>query len=309
MAAIEMGVFDLLEGEGLPLSDIQTALHLAERPAKGLLDTCVATGLLAREGERYRNTPDASRYLCSTSEYSVRNYALDELWCWSAWGRLDEALRNNAPSLPPDGDGYHTFPADFFLDFLHGHTLHMAERLAGAIDLSGVTRIMDVGGGSGATSISLCRAHPHLRSVVVDRADVLRKTAEHVARAGLSDRIATHPANVFADPLPDGCDGAVIANMLHDFAPERARAILRRVRGALPADARLVIMEMAPNDDRSGPPIPVAFSLTMIVNTEGGDAYTIPQYCEWLDETGFDVERIVPLGGSIVTTAIEARAR
>lgn len=309
MAAVEMNVFDACEGDGLALDEACARLGLAERPARALLDTCVAARLLARDADRYRNTPAASRYLHSASEHSIRNYVLDERWCWGAWGRLDEALRTNAPTLPQDSDGYHTFPADFFLDFLHGHSLAMGERLAASIDLTGTSAIMDIGGGSGAVSIALCRAFPHLRATVVDRAEVLRKTTQHIARAGLSGRIATHPANVFDDPLPDGCDGAVIANMLHDFSPEKARAILHRVAGALPRGGRLVVMEMAPDDDRSGPPVAVAFALTMIVNTEGGDAYTVPEYRAWLDEAGFDLERVVPLGGRIITTALDARKR
>ncbi|MFA5889726.1 MAG: methyltransferase [Actinomycetota bacterium] len=309
MAAVEMDVFEILEGDGLSLEAAGARLGLASRPARALLDTCVAARLLTKSDGVYRNTEAASRYLHSASEHSVRNYVLDERWCWGAWGRLDEALRADAPTLPQDDDGYHTFPAEFFLDFLHGHSLRMGEQLATAVDFSGLTRVMDVGGGSGAVSIALCRANPSLHAVVVDRDEVLRAAAAHIARAGLSQRITTHPANVFSDPLPEDCDGAVIANMLHDFSPTKAREILARVAAALPSGARLVIMEMAPNDDRSDPPIAVAFALTMIVNTEGGDAYTVPEYRTWLEEAGFDVERVVPLGGRIVTTAIEARKR
>jgi hypothetical protein len=123
--------------------------------------------------------------------------------------------------------------------------------------------------GSAATSIALCRATSGLHSV----------------------------------------DAAIIANVLHDFSPEKAQTILRRVAEALPPGAPLLVMEMAPDDDRSGPPIPVAFALAMLVNTEGGDAYTVPQYRAWLKVTGFEVERVVPLGGRIVTTAICARRR
>lgn len=309
MAAVEMDVFELLEGEGLSLEDARARLGLEDRPARALLDTCVAAGLLERSGGRYRNAPDASRFLFSGSEYSVRNYVRDERWCWSAWGQLEDALRINKQALPPDEHGYHAFPEDFFLDFLHGHSLAMGELLAERIDLGGARRIMDLGGGSGAVSIALCRANRSLTAVVVDQQTVLAKTAEHVARADLADRIALHAGDLFDDPLPRGCDAAVIANVLHDFSESRARRILARAADSLPAGARLIVMEMAPNDDRSGPPITVAFALTMLVNTESGDAYTVPQYTEWIAEAGFDVSRVSALGTEIVTTAIEAVRR
>ena len=309
MAAVDLGVFDVLSGSGLPEQEAATALGLKERPARGLFDTCVSVGLLAREDGRILSTPAAERFLSSGSEYSLRNYVLDERWCWPAWGRLEEALRNDAPPLPQDEDGYHEFPEEFLLDFLHGHSLAMGEKLAAVVPLDGVQRIMDIGGGSGAVSIALCRANPSLRAVVVDRDQVLAKTAEHVAAAGLSDRIAAHPANVFADPLPDGCDAVVIANMLHDFSPERAAAILARAADALPSDGRLLVMETAPRDDRSGPPLAAVFTVAMIVNTEGGVAYTPTELRTMIEDAGFAVERAEPIGESYVTLAVEARKR
>lgn len=309
MAAVELGVFDLLARGPMTLGAAAGALRLAERPARALLDTCVSVGLLARDRDGYRTTAEARAFLTEESEYSLRNYVLDESWCWGAWGRLVDALRADAPTMPADAHGYHTFPEEFFLDFLHGHTLAMAERLADAVDLSGVRRLLDVGGGSGAASIALCRRHPSLAAVVVDQEPVVTKAADHVARAGLADRIATRATNLFTDPLPTGCDAALLANVLHDFAPDAARAILRRVRDALERGARLLIMEIAPDDERAAPPLAVAFALTMVVNTAGGAAHTVADYREMLSAEGFALERVVPLGGRIVTTAIEARAR
>lgn len=310
MAAVELGVFEALEGKALDAAEASAALGgLADRPTRALLDTCVAVKLLDKADGRYTNSSLASRYLHAGSEYSLRNYVLDERWCWGAWGRLEDALRADAQQLPPDEEGYHAFPADFFYDFLHGHSLAMAERLAEAVDLTGVRRIMDVGGGSGAVSIALCRRFPDLESVVVDQEPVAARAAEHIERAGLAARIATHDANLFVDPLPAGCDAAVIANLLHDFSPDRCREILARVAGALPAGGRLVIMEIVPDEDRRGPPLAVAFSAAMVVNTAGGDAHTAARYEEWLAAAGFGDIRRHRLPGRMVTTAFEAVRR
>jgi len=310
MAAVELGVFDALGDDGAPgglsLEEAQATLRLAARPARALLDTCVATGLLEKADGRYRNSPLGARYLAAGSEYSLRNYVLDERWCWPAWGRLEEALRADHQLLPEDAEGYHAFPEDFFLDFLHGHSLAMGERLAAAVDLGGVVRMMDVGGGSGAVSIALCRAFRHLEAVVVDQSPVAARAAVHVADAGLGDRITTWPANLFEDGLPPGCDAAVLANVLHDFSPERAQEILRRVHAALPAGGRLLILEIVPDDDRQGPPLAVAFSVAMIVNTAGGDAHTVPQYRRWLAAAGFAGVTVTPIAGRMVTAVLEA---
>jgi precorrin-6B methylase 2 len=310
MAAVQLGVFETLGSgqapDGLHLEQAQGVLGLRARPARALLDTCVATGLLEKEDGRYRNSPLADRYLAAGSEYSLRNYVLDERWCWSAWGKLEDALRADHQLLPEDDEGYHAFPEDFFLDFLHGHSLAMGERLAAAVDFGAARRVMDVGGGSGAVSIALCRAYPELEAVVVDQPPVTEKAAAHIQAAGLSDRVATWPANIFESPLPDGCDTAVVANVLHDFSPTRAREILVRVATALPAGGRVVILEIVPDEERRSPPLAVAFSVAMIVNTAGGDAHTVSQYRHWLEEAGLSGVVVTPIPGRMVTTALEA---
>ena len=310
MAAVQLGVFDTLDAGaapgGLTLEEAREELGLAARPARALLDTCVATRLLEQEDGRYRNSALAARYLAAGSEYSLRNYVLDERWCWGSWEKLEDALRADRQLLPEDTEGYHAFPEDFFLDFLHGHSLAMGERLAAAVDLGRAGRVMDVGGGSGAVSIALCRAFPHLEAVVVDQAPVAARAADHVERAGLGHRITTWPANMFADPLPGGCDTAVLANVLHDFSPDRAREILARVVAALPGGGRVVVLEIVPDDERRGPPLAVAFSVAMIVNTAGGDAHTAAQYRAWLEEAGLERVAVTPIPGRMVTAAFEA---
>jgi ubiquinone/menaquinone biosynthesis C-methylase UbiE len=310
MAAVQLGVFEILGGDqapgGLDLEAAQGALGLPARPTRALLDTCVATGLLEKEDGRYRNSPLADRYLAAGSEYSLRNYVLDERWCWPEWGKLEDALRADDQLLPEDAEGYHAFPEDFFLDFLHGHSLAMGERLAAAVDLGGAQRIMDVGGGSGAVSIALCRRFPHLEAIVVDQPPVTAKAAVHIEAAGLGDRISTWPANIFESPLPGGCDAAVLANVLHDFSPARGREILGRVVAALRRGGRVVILEIVPDEERRSPPLAVAFSVAMIVNTAGGDAHTASQYRAWLEAAGLTDVVVTPIPGRMVTTVLEA---
>jgi hypothetical protein len=310
MAAVQLGVFEALGSgpapDGLTLEEAQAALGLPARPARALLDTCVAARLLDKEDGRYRSTPLAARYLAADSEYSLRNYVLDERWCWPAWGRLEDALRADHQLLPEDAEGYHAFPEDFFLDFLHGHSLAMGERLAGAVDFGGAVRVMDVGGGSGAVSIALCRAFPALEAIVVDQPPVVARAAAHIEAAGLSDRITTWPANIFKSGLPGGCDTAVLANVLHDFSPERVQEILGRVVAALPRGGRVVVLEIVPDDERRSPPLAVAFSVAMIVNTAGGDAHTAPHYRRWLGGAGLTGVTVTPIPGRMVTTVLEA---
>jgi len=98
----------------------------------------------------------------------------------------------------------------------------------------------------------------------------------------------------------------VLANVLHDFSPDRAREILGRVGEALPRGGRVLILEIVPDDERRSPPLAVAFSVATIVNTADGDAHIVPQYRSWLAEAGFGDVVVTPIEGRMVTTVIEA---
>ena len=49
----------------------------------------------------------------------------------------------------------------------------------------------------------------------------------------------------------------------------------------------LLIGEMIPNDERTGPALPLVFGLNMLLNTEHGNVFTMRQYREWLKDAGF----------------------
>ena len=83
----------------------------------------------------------------------------------------------------------------------------------------------------------------------------------------------------------------------------------RRVARALPEGGKLVVMEITLDDDRGGPLLPAVFTVTMIVNTEGGVVRTRTELREMIEGAGFTVERDVTLGERYVTNAIEARKR
>jgi hypothetical protein len=48
-----------------------------------------------------------------------------------------------------------------------------------------------------------------------------------------------------------------------------------------------------PNDDRSGPPNALIFSVNMLIHTESGDTFTFPEISQWLEEAGFANRRLL----------------
>ena len=79
--------------------------------------------------------------------------------------------------------------ADQFSRAQHVGSLGPALVLARRIDLSGASRLLDVAGGSGAFTITLCARFPELQATILDFPNVVRVARRYVAEAGLADRV------------------------------------------------------------------------------------------------------------------------
>jgi SAM-dependent methyltransferase len=83
-----------------------------------------------------------------------------------------------------------------------GLAIQVAERL----DLTGVERMMDLGGNSGVISMALLRKYPSLTSTVVDIGNVCVAGREIAKEKGFSDRITYHSAEFVYEDFPSGFD-------------------------------------------------------------------------------------------------------
>jgi len=151
--------------------------------------------------------------------------------------------------------------------------------------------VLDVGGGSGAVAIALARAWPHVHCTVLDLPVVCAVAAEFIAAAGLGERVATLPGDMFADSWPSGHDAVVLSQILHDWSFDTGRTLLERVFRALPAGGRVLVHEKLVDDDRDAPLANALVHLDMLVWTEG-QQYRFRELREILHTAGFrGVER------------------
>lgn len=164
--------------------------------------------------------------------------------------------------------------------------------LVGGVDYAGVQRVLDIGGGGGLNAIELARAHPHLRITVLDRPGALDVAAQNIARSGLTDRIDTHPADIFDDDYPTGYDCHLFAHQLVIWSPEQNKRLLGKSLRAMPADGRVLIFNAFSDDDGAGPLYTaldgVYFSTLPF---ESSTIYPWHQYEEWLEELGYASHR------------------
>lgn len=180
-----------------------------------------------------------------------------------------------------------------FWEAMHSLSTFTARELGTHVDLSASTALLDVGGGSGAYDIELCRRYPNLRATVFDLPPVCEIASKKIMASGYEGRIAVAPGDFLADPeLPAGHDVVLLSMIMHDWTPEQDLAILRKCFAALPPGGRIVISELLVNDEKTGPPAAALMSLNMLVETVGRN-YTAAEYEKWLHAIGFvDVQTV-----------------
>jgi ubiquinone/menaquinone biosynthesis C-methylase UbiE len=161
----------------------------------------------------------------------------------------------------------------------------------------GGLRVLDIGCGSAVWSIAVAKADPKARITAFDYPKVLESTRQFVEREGVVGRAEYMAGDLRVAQFPErGYDLAILGNIVHGEDEPTSRDLFARIHRALDAGGRLAIIDMIPNDERTGPPFPLLFALNMLVNTDQGDTYTLTQYREWLTAAGFTHVETLDIG-------------
>jgi O-methyltransferase domain len=165
----------------------------------------------------------------------------------------------------------------------------------------GARTMVDVGGGDGELLAETLGRHPELNGVLVELPEAATRARGRLAEAGVLDRVEI-VAGSFFDDVPAGGDVYVLRRVLHNWNDDNAGRVLARVRAAMPAGARLVVLEellAAAPEARSasagawGAPRNRIVDLLMLVLMEGRDR-TAKEYTALLVDSGFAVKSVAP---------------
>jgi hypothetical protein len=175
---------------------------------------------------------------------------------WGGFGELTETVRTGqAPFLRRNGNVYGYLAdkpelAAVFDQLMEANLGPLAASLAGAGVFSGAGTLVDVGGGKGTFLAAILHANPGMRGILLDLERVVPAAREFLADSGVGDQ-CEFVAGDFFTTMPAGADAYFVAHVLHNWDDERALALLREIRAAIPDHGRLLILEQPlPDDDR-----------------------------------------------------------
>jgi precorrin-6B methylase 2 len=289
LTAFELDIFSAI-GAGFKSSEgISQKIGAKQKSTERLLNALCAMGFLRKENGLFANTEASARYLSTSSEDYLSRIG-HMLNLYRSWGTLTEAVKAGTSVLAREYDPHSLM---HFIEAMHHRAKKTADALIANINLDGVKRVLDVGGGSGVYAIAFVRANPQLEAVVFDLPRVTELTHKYISQAGMSNRIATMDGDYNKDDFGKGYDIVFMSAIVHINSYDENVRLIQKAYNSLNTGGRIIIQDHIMENDRTAPVRGALFAINMLVNTQGGDTYTEDEMREWLSKAGCaDIKRV-----------------
>ena len=257
--AMELGLFWLLAEKPLSAPNVAQSLDIPLNRCQHWLQLLCRLGLLEDRVEGYVTS--------GTAREAILNAQSQDTWAFQAREERDSSLYVQDLTLniskPMSNWQVRKLPLpDYFQQTqedpsyvarftrkLYEIHVPLAEQLANMLDLQGVKRLLDLGGGSGVVSLALLRKRDELTSVVVDIESVCQAGREIASENRLEKRMTYLAADILQDDLPTGFDMVMLCDV-----GLFSEILFHRIRAVLNQKGRLVIVDKFAPSKTMAPP-------------------------------------------------------
>jgi len=305
LTAAELDLFTQIHDLGPTAGELAEKMDLDVRATTRLLDALVTLDLLEKENGRYACT-DTGVPLSSSHRETILPMILHLNGLWDTWSHLTETIQDGINPHKSMSIKRDEARRKAFIGAMHVIGRELSMELADSYDLSPFNKLLDIGGGSGTYTIAFLKKNPKMTAVLFDLEDVMPLAEERLTAEGFQDRVVLESGDYYVDQLPEGCDLALLSAIIHQNSPKQNLDLFQKAYQALNPGGMLLIRDHIMDDSRTHPPEGALFALNMLVNTEGGDAYTFGEVKEALEEAGF-VDVKMPRKGQRMDCLVEAR--
>ncbi|HEX9870421.1 MAG TPA: methyltransferase [Candidatus Tectomicrobia bacterium] len=313
--AAELGLADHLMHGPKTVEELAQAVGAHPGALYRLLRGIAGVGVFAEDAQgRFTLTPLAALLLTDNPQ-SWRAAAMlnGAPWIWQPWGDLLYSVKTGKPAFDRifgmEFDAYlaqHQDAAEIFQAFMQVATAEEALAVAPIYDFSGMTSVVDVGGGRGALLGAILQANTHLRGVLFETPHVIASARPALEAQGVADR-CQFVAGDFFETLPAGGDAYILKWILVSWDDERAVAILQNCHRAMRANAKLLVVEriIPPGNE---PFFGKLADLNLLVMYKGRHRTEV-EYRTLLARAGFELSRIIPTHSPTEFSVIEGVPR
>ncbi|GJD09456.1 Acetylserotonin O-methyltransferase [Galdieria sulphuraria] len=288
MTAIQLSVFTHIAQGNHSVEQIARAADANSRGISKLLDALVGMEFLKKDKpNHYELLPCSARFLVKSSpEYVGAMHENDDHWI--AWSNLNNVIKTGQPCMTVDQEkkAEEFFP--HLVKSLHQMSLGKANRLAeklleGRQDVA--LEVIDIACGSGVWSIPLAEKSNKVRVTAQDFPKILELTKSYVRHHEVDKQFNYLAGDLKTVDLGEQkYDIAILGNIVHSEGEKSSKTLFHKLAQALKPQGKVVVIDMFPNNERTGPAYPLLFALNMLVNTTEGDTFTFEEYRQWFIE-------------------------
>ncbi len=305
MAGVKLGLFEAASEGARSAAEI--AKRCATHPAatEKLLNSLTACGYFRFRDGLYAVTPKTQKWLLRRSSQNLCDKLLFQLYEWDMVEGYESFVRTGKPMAGHEG----MQGGDFWNVYQRGMR-SLAGLSAGEVAdrfpmPPGARDLLDLGGSHGYFSVSLCRKHPDLKSVVLDLPDAVQHAAPILAEEKMGDRVTHRPGNALTDDLGDASvDAVFMSQLVHHFTDEQNRTLMKKIARALrPGGVCVMSDAIRPKRPGDGGQAAALLDLYFAMVSESG-TWPIETLQDWLRSSGLEPLKPIWLrtlpGGALV---------
>ncbi len=285
LTAYELDVFTALGSGGRTAEQVAEGAGADPRAMDRLLNALCSMGLVKKRGATFSLPKGPAQYLVR-GKAGYQAGLMHTVHLWETWSTLTEAVRRGTCVPRPDVNDRGEAWLTSFIAAMHERASAQADLSVSRLDLRGISRVLDVGGGSGAFAMAFARARKQIIATVFDLPNVIPLARQYVKQAGLEGRIDFRTGDYLTDDLGDGYDLVFLSAIVHSNSPEENSRLIRKCSDATREGGQVVVQDWVMDEDRTSPPAGAYFALNMLVGTAAGDTYTGNQIRGWMKDAG-----------------------
>lgn len=311
-AAAKLRVADALKDGPLSVAEVAERTETDPAIMYRILRALGSLGLVEQRGNKFA-LEDLGQFLCSDTPGSMRELAImvGAPWHNRVWEALAECARSGVANGAQQAFGtdlwtyFDRNSGDFdnFNAAMTGASINMHVTAVDAYDFSGISRLVDVGGGHGRLLGMILQKHPQMRGILFDRPALVEGARAELQALGIAERVEVVGGDFF-ESVPEGGDAYIMSHILHDWPDEEAARILKNCRRGIVPGGRVIILDavIEPEGKQDWGKLMDLEIMLMF----GGRDRTAEELRELLQASGFVLERIIPTASTI--SVVEGRA-
>lgn len=286
LTAVELDLFTAIGNKSLSSDNIAARLGTGIRATDRLLNALCAIGLVSKKNNLFSNTPAATNFLIKNKKGYMAGL-MHTSGLWKTWSTLTDAVKKGSKAVrdPITKRSSEWFEA--FIAAMHHRAAANAPGVVAKLDFSKTSKMIDIGGGSGAYAMAFVRAKKEMTATVFDLPNVIPLTKKYVAEAGFLDRINFVKGDYNINEFGKDYDLVFFSAIIHINSPDKNQSLMDKAARALKPGGQVAIQDFIMDKDRTTPPFGTFFALNMLVGTEDGDTYTEAEVKSWLKKSGF----------------------